>query len=259
MLSPLAAALALGGSADTVRADSLLRELPALVRFDLFVARGDTTPTLLVRSDPPAGLHLAALRRELPYAITWLLEGAPSYDRRGVLRAHPGDSAGMRRALFGALARDARFTEPLLRLAAPLLAARGVVVAGAPAHRPQALPEREAVALAARFFQVDTAGGRPVLTVCAKPALLRARPGARDDAVEAWLYSAVRGGPDSRAVMQAAGAALFAPAAGPEARPDPRAREAALWAALERSEALRGAVRRLAERTRAWAPAALTP
>lgn len=235
------------GEASVVSTADLIAEIPALINFNLFVFEGDTTPTLSVPAEPPPSLHLSALQQELRFALLWLLEGAPSYDRAGTLSAHPGDSAAMRRTLFAALQGDETFTRPVLELATPLLRARGVRVTDGPAHDPVNMTERDVLALAARFIQLTEDGNG--ITVCAKPHLLRGVRGPRHAAVEAWIYSAVRSAMGGGQLMRVAGQALSS--AQNMSRDE---MERHMWTALEESEALRTLIADLELRSHGWAP-----
>jgi hypothetical protein len=237
----------LGVAPSVTSTHALVAEIPDIISFNLFVMEGDTTPTLSVPRQPPASLNLSALQQELRFAMMWLLEGAPSYDRAGTLRAHPGDSVAMRRALLTALQADEAFTRPVLELGIPLLRARGIRVTDGPLYEPVELTERDVLALAARFIQVSEDGRG--LTVCAKPHLLRGVAQPRNPAIEAWVYSAVRSALERGEIMRVAGQSLSS-----AANMSRDEMEKHMWTSLEESDVLRGIFADLELRSEGWAP-----
>lgn len=242
---------------DTVTADSVIRELPAVMAFQVSVEQRDTLINGLFLARPPSTATLARVEADLPFALAWLLEGAPRYDRRRLLTQFGSDTAAMRRAFFDAIRHDRTFTTSLLRLAAPVLAAHGTVVSGVPSHNRTVLTRSQATALAARYFQVIRSNGKVGMSICAKPHLLRNRPTKRDDVVEAWFYSVVRPRGDWTDVSDVAFRLLKATEVAVGASASPQQLESAFWRRLENESRLWQRIRAEYRRTAAWAPVQL--
>ncbi len=237
---------------DSITTSTLLLELPVVTSFSVFKSSEGPVPTLLAQSKPPADARLGALQRELRFAMTWLIEGAASYDRAGLLHTFGDDTVAMRRAAYGAMQIDSSFVRPLLRLAAPLLESKGTTIVDGPRVVATRISAAKARAVAARYFQVQETGGRTGMTVCAKPRALRDRQLPEDAAYEAWFYSVVR----AEAGMGALGIAAEVFEGVPKG--DARAMEQELWKRLESNEKLGALLGSAYRRTSAWAPVAIS-
>ena len=243
--------------ADTVTADSLIRELPALMAFRVVVLPADTLVNGLFLAQPSPTAKLAAVQSEMPFALTWLLEGAPSYDRRRLLERFGSDTAAMRRAFFFAIQHDRVFTRSVLRLATPLLAIHGTAVSGAPSTRRIVLTRSQATALAARYFQAIRSKGKLGMSICSKPHLLRNRPTRRDDVVEAWFYSVVRPGSNASDLSDIAFRLLKETEAALGDSVTKEQLESAFWRRLQAEPRLWQHIQAEYRRTSAWAPVKL--
>jgi hypothetical protein len=243
--------------ADTVTADSLTRELPALMTFQVVVLPADTLVNGLFLAHPTPTAKLAAVQAEMPFALTWLLESAPSYDRRRLLERFGLDTTAMRHAFLDGIQHDSVFTASLLRLATPLLNARGTVVLGAHSRKRVVLTRAQATALAARYFQVVRSNDKIGMSICAKPQLLRDRPMPRDDVVEAWVYSVVRPSGQSSDLSDVALRLLKDTEATLGGNPTRQQLESRLWRRLENEPRLWQRIQAEYRRGAAWAPVTL--
>ncbi|HKN65179.1 MAG TPA: hypothetical protein VJW73_02825 [Gemmatimonadaceae bacterium] len=252
----LAASL-LASSGDTISRDSLLNELPAVLSFSLVLSQGDTIVNGMFLAHPPPTAFLAQVQAELPFALTWLLEGAAGYDRRRLLQEFGLDTAAMRRAFIHSILNDTSFTQAVVRVSAPILEAHGTHIAGALPFARTVLTRAQATALAARFFQIVSDDGRLGVTICAKPSRLRDRPTKRDDVVEAWFYSAVRPTTVHSTLADGALAVLREMTATESKTSSKSELEQNFWRRWERDPRLWKAIARAYSRTKAWAPISL--
>jgi hypothetical protein len=184
---------------DTVPARAVLDEVYDLIQVGVISIPSDTFITVMYPRRV-ATRRLNGFHDEAGFALMWLIEGNPVYDKTALEREFGRDTARLHRGLSDRLAADARFSTAFLRLTTPYLANRGVIVRNSPSAAVSLRPtiaRTTAYAMASRFIHVSLDGGRWGVTMCAKPEQLVDFPVDRDDAREAWIYSIVRGTQDS--------------------------------------------------------------